>query len=61
MTISAGTTSTSFDIDITNDTIDETFTIAIKILPSNLLLSLCIESSIVRIVDKNSKQLLSSK
>ena len=63
VTISAGTTSTSFDIDITNDTIYEdieTFTIAIRILPSNLLLSLCIESSIVRIVDKDSKQLLSS-
>ena len=58
MTISAGTTSTSFDIDITNDIVyedSETFIVAIRLLPNNLSLSLCITSSIVRIVDNDSK------
>ena len=58
MTISAGATSTSFDIDITDDVIhedNETFNVAIRLLPSNLSVSLCVSSSIIRITDNDSK------
>ena len=52
VTISAGSTSSSFSIDIINDMIQEdseTFNIAIKLLPSCLLLG--ISSSTVTIID----------
>ena len=58
VTISAGATSTSFDIDITDDVIhedNETFNVAIRLLPSNLSVSLCVSSSIIRITDNDSK------
>ena len=53
-TISAGSTSSSFSIDIINDMIqedNETFNIAIRLLPSCLLLSLGTSSSTVMIID----------
>ena len=53
VTISAGSTSSSFSIDIINDMIqedNETFNIAIKLLPSSLSLS-CDTSSTVMIID----------
>ena len=56
VTISAGSTSSSFNIDIINDRIqedNETFNITIKLLPSCLLLSLGTSSSIVMIVDND--------
>ena len=58
VTISAGATSTSFDIDITDDVIHEdieTFNVAIRLLPSSLSVSLCVSSSIIRITDNDSK------
>ena len=58
VTISAGATSTSFDIGITDDVIhedNETFNVAIRLLPSNLSVSLCVSSSIIRITDNDSK------
>ena len=58
VTISAGATSTSFDIDITDDVIhedNETFNVAIRLLPSNLSVLLCVSSSIIRITDNDSK------
>ena len=58
VTISAGTISTSFDIDITDDVIhedNETFNVAIRLLPSSLSVSLCVSSSIIRITDNDSK------
>ena len=54
VTISAGSTSLSFSIDIINDMIqedNETFNIAIGLLPSCLSLSLGISSSTVMIID----------
>ena len=58
VTISAGATSTSFDIHITDDVIhkdNETFNVAIRLLPSSLSVSLCVSSSIIRITDNDSK------
>ena len=55
VTISAGSRS-SFDVDIFNDMIQEingTFNIAIRLLPSCLLLSLGTSSSTVTIIDDN--------
>ena len=54
VTISAGSTSSSFSIDIINDMIqedNETFNIAIRLLPSYLSLSLGTSSSTVMIID----------
>ena len=54
VTISAGSTSSSFSIDIINDMIqedNETFNITIRLLPSCLSLSLGISSSTVTIID----------
>ena len=54
--ISAGSTSASFDVDIFNDMIqevDETFNIAIRLLPSCLSLSLGTSSSTVTIIDND--------
>ena len=54
VTISARSTSSSFSIDIINDMIqedNETFNIAIRLLPSCLTLSLGISSSTVMIID----------
>ena len=56
VTITAGSTSSSFEIDIFNDTIqedNETFNITIKLLPSCLSLSLGTSSSTVTIVDND--------
>ena len=53
-TISAGSTSSSFSIDIINDMIqedNETFNITIRFLPSCLSLSLGTSSSTVIIID----------
>ena len=58
VTIAAGATSTSFDIDIIDDVIhedNETFNVAIRLLPSNFLASLCVSTCIIRITDNNSK------
>ena len=52
--IYAGSTSSSFDINITDDITyedNETFSIAIKLLPSCLSLSLGISSATVTIID----------
>ena len=54
VTISAGSRSSSFSIDIINDMIqedNETFNIAIRLLPSCLSLSLGTSSSTVMIID----------
>ena len=54
VTISAGSSSQSFDVDIINDMIqedNETFNIAIRLLPSCLSLSLGTSSSTVTIID----------
>ena len=54
ITISAGLTLSSFSIDIINDMIqedNETFSIAIRLLPSCLSLSLGTSSSTVMIID----------
>ena len=54
VTISAGSTSSLFSIDIINDMIqedNETFNIAIRLLPSCLSLSLGNSSSTVMIID----------
>ena len=54
VTISAGSTLSSFSIDIINDMIqedNETFNIAIRLLPSCLSLSLGTSSSTVMIID----------
>ena len=54
VTISAGSTSSSFSIDIINDMIqedNETFNITIRLLPSCLSLSLGTSSSTVTIID----------
>ena len=54
VTISAGSTSSSFSIDIINDMIqedNETFNITITLLPSCLSLSLGTSSSTVKIID----------
>ena len=54
VTISAGSTSSSFSIDIINDMIqedNETFNIAIRLLASCLSLSLGTSSSTVTIID----------
>ena len=54
VTISAGSTSSSFSIDIINDIIqedNETFNITIRLLPSCLSLSLGTSSSTVAIID----------
>ena len=54
VTISAGSTSSSFSIDIINDVIqedNETFNITIRLLPSCLSLSLGTSSSTVTIID----------
>ena len=58
VTISAGSTSSSFSMDIINDMIqedNETFNIAIKLLPSCLSLSLGTSSSIATIIDDDGK------
>ena len=55
VTISAGSTSSSFSIDIVNDMIqekNETFNIVIRLLPSHLSLSLGTSSSTVIIIDE---------
>ena len=52
--MSAGSTSSSFSIDIINDMIqedNETFNITIRLMPSCLSLSLNISSSAVMIID----------
>ena len=54
VTISAGSTSSSFNVDIIDDMIqedNETFHIAIRLLPSCLSLSLGNSSSTVMIID----------
>ena len=54
VTISAGSTSSSFSIDIINDMIqedNETFNIAIRLLPNCPSLSLGTSSSTVTIID----------
>ena len=54
VTISAGSASSSFRMDIINDTIqedNETFNIAIRLLPSCLSLSLGTSSSTIMIID----------
>ena len=54
VTISAGSTSSSFSIDIINDMIqedNETFNITTRLLPSCLSLSLGTSSSTVMIID----------
>ena len=54
VTISAGSTSSSFSIDIINDMIqedNETFNITIRILPSCSSLSLGTSSSTIMIID----------
>ena len=54
VTISAGSTSSSFSIDIINDMIqedNETFNIVIRLLPSHLSLSVGTSSSTVMIID----------
>ena len=54
VTISVGSTSSSFSIDIINDMIqedNETFNITIRLLPSFLSLSLGTSSSTVTIID----------
>ena len=56
VTISAGSTSSSFSIDIINDMIqedNETFNITIRLLPSCLSLSLGTSSSTVMIIDND--------
>ena len=56
VTISAGSVSSSFSIDIINDMIqedNETFNIAIRLLPSCLSLSLGTSSSTVMIIDND--------
>ena len=56
VTISAGSMSSSFDVDIINDMIqedNETFNIAIRLLPSCLSLSLGTSSSTVTIIDND--------
>ena len=58
VTISAGSTSSSFSIDIINDMIqedNETFNIAIRTLPSCLSLSLGTSSATVTIMDNDGK------
>ena len=56
ITISAGSSSQSFDVDIIDDMIlesNETFNIAIRLLPSCLSLSLGTSSSTVTIIDND--------
>ena len=56
VTITAGETSSSFDIEVIDDVIhedNETFNIAIRLLPSCLSLSLNISSSTVWITDND--------
>ena len=56
--ISAGETSSSFNIDIVDDDIlenNETFYITIRLLPSCLLLALNISASTLTIVDDDGK------
>ena len=56
VTISAGSLTSSFDVDIINDNIqedNETFNIAIRLLPSCLSLSLGTSSSTVMIIDND--------
>ena len=56
--ISAGSTSSSFSIDIINDMIQEdseTFNITIRLLPSCLSLSLGTSSSTIMIIDDDGK------
>ena len=56
VTISAGSTSSSFDVDFIDDRIqedNETFSIAIRTLPSCLSLSLGTSSSTVTIIDND--------
>ena len=54
VTISAGAISSTFNIDINDDEIhedNETFNIAIKLVPTALQLTLCISSTTVTIID----------
>ena len=56
ITITAGSSSESFDVDIIDDMIledNETFNIAIRLLPSCLSLSLGTSSSTVTIIDND--------
>ena len=56
VTISVGSLTSSFDVDINNNMIhedNETFNIAIRLLPSCLLLSLGTSSSTVTIIDND--------
>ena len=56
VTITAGSSSESFDVDIFNDMIqegNETFNIAIRLLPNCLSLSLGTSSSTVTIIDND--------
>ena len=56
VTISAGSSSESFDVDIIDDMIqedNETFNIAIRLLPSCLSLSLGTSSSTLTIIDND--------
>ena len=60
VTISAGATSSSFNIDIIDDVThedNETFNVAIRLLPSCLLLSINISSSTVMIIDDDGKHI----
>ena len=58
VTISAGATSSSFNIDINDDIThedNETFNVAIRLLPSCLSLSLNVSSSTVTIIDDDGR------
>ena len=58
VTITAGSISSSFNVDIIDDIIyedDETFNVTIKLLPSCLSLSLGTSSSTVTIIDNDGK------
>ena len=58
VTISAGTTSSSFNIGIIDDVIhedNETFNVAIRLLPSCLSISLGTSRSTVTIIDNDGK------
>ena len=56
VTITAGSTSSSFNVDIIDDKIqedNETFNITIRLLPSHLLLLLGTSSSTITIIDND--------
>ena len=64
VTISAGTTSSSIDIDIIDDLTHEdveSFNIEITLLPSCLLLTLGISRSTVTIIDDDGKEIICNR